>query len=320
MAISKIGTASIGADVIVAEDIAANAITVAELADNAVTLAKMAGGTDGQVITYDASGDPVAVGPGTAGQVLTSAGAGAPPTFSAAGVDGIVSSADATAITIDSSERVGIGSTAPLANTKLEIKDADNASLLLHDSDAASTKLVVEIRSQGESFFMKGRNDTNTGAGPASTFMEVSLSNGAVNFPQTPVFNVFKGSNQGSPSSGATVSFGSTEHIDEGGNFSGSTFTAPVTGKYLLIAYFRVNGNDQNAYCYFRFDTSNRNYEQHLTSTNHWDAAASYMPYNGAIIADMDANDTAYISWHFASGNAPSSIDTWAFFSGCLIA
>ena len=40
MAISKIGTASIGADVIVAEDIAANAITVAELADNAVTLAK----------------------------------------------------------------------------------------------------------------------------------------------------------------------------------------------------------------------------------------------------------------------------------------
>ena len=31
------------------------------IADNAVTLAKMAGGTDGQIITYDASGDPVAV-------------------------------------------------------------------------------------------------------------------------------------------------------------------------------------------------------------------------------------------------------------------
>ena len=54
------------------------------LADDAVSLAKMAGGTDGQIITYDASGNPVAVGPGTAGQILTSAGAGAPPTFSAA--------------------------------------------------------------------------------------------------------------------------------------------------------------------------------------------------------------------------------------------
>ena len=42
MAISKIGTASIGVDVIVAEDIANNAITVAELQDNAVTNIKLA--------------------------------------------------------------------------------------------------------------------------------------------------------------------------------------------------------------------------------------------------------------------------------------
>ena len=53
--------------------------------DDAVTLAKMAPGTDGNLITYDASGNPVAVATGSAGQVLTSAGAGAPPTFAAAG-------------------------------------------------------------------------------------------------------------------------------------------------------------------------------------------------------------------------------------------
>jgi hypothetical protein len=41
----------------------------------------MAGGTDGNIISYDASGDPVAVATGNSGQVLTSAGAGAPPTF-----------------------------------------------------------------------------------------------------------------------------------------------------------------------------------------------------------------------------------------------
>jgi len=47
-------------------------------------------GTDGQIITYDANGNPVAVGPGTDGQVLTSTGAGSPPAFEtpAAGVGG----------------------------------------------------------------------------------------------------------------------------------------------------------------------------------------------------------------------------------------
>jgi len=53
-------------------------------ADNSITLAKMAGGVDGNIISYDASGDPVAVVTGSSGQVLTSAGAGAPPTFAAA--------------------------------------------------------------------------------------------------------------------------------------------------------------------------------------------------------------------------------------------
>ena len=45
--------------------------------DDAVTLAKMASGTDGNIISYDTSGNPVAVATGTDGQVLTSSGAGA---------------------------------------------------------------------------------------------------------------------------------------------------------------------------------------------------------------------------------------------------
>ena len=76
---------------IVAADLADDAVTTAKItdlnvttgkiADNAVTLAKMAGGTDGNLISYDASGDPVAVATGSAGQILTSTGAGSPPTF-----------------------------------------------------------------------------------------------------------------------------------------------------------------------------------------------------------------------------------------------
>ena len=70
--------------------------------DDAVTLAKQAAGTDGQVITYDASGNPVTVGPGTDGQVLTSTGAGSPPAFEdiPAGGAALTGSTDNTICTV----------------------------------------------------------------------------------------------------------------------------------------------------------------------------------------------------------------------------
>ena len=57
----------------------------ADIDDNAITLAKMAGGTDGNLITYDASGDPAVVAAGTSGHFLKSQGAGSVPVFAAAG-------------------------------------------------------------------------------------------------------------------------------------------------------------------------------------------------------------------------------------------
>jgi len=61
------------------------------IADNSVTLAKMAGGTDGNLITYDTSGDPAYVATGTSGHVLTSAGADAVPSFQATAATAITS-------------------------------------------------------------------------------------------------------------------------------------------------------------------------------------------------------------------------------------
>ena len=61
----------------------AASLTAGTVSDNAITLAKMAAGTDGNLISYDTNGDPVAVATGTATHVLTSNGAGAAPTFQA---------------------------------------------------------------------------------------------------------------------------------------------------------------------------------------------------------------------------------------------
>ena len=99
---NAITSAKIGVDVIVAEDLAANSITVSEITDDAVTQAKIAddavdearlqvsnSGTNGHALTYQS---------GNTGKLTWAAMSG--------GVDGITSSADGTAVTIDSSERI----------------------------------------------------------------------------------------------------------------------------------------------------------------------------------------------------------------------
>ena len=63
-----------------------DAVTTAKIVNDAVTLAKLASGTDGELITWDASGDPAAVAVGTVNHVLTSSGAGAAPTFKDPGI------------------------------------------------------------------------------------------------------------------------------------------------------------------------------------------------------------------------------------------
>ena len=87
-------------------------VPTASIQDDAVTLAKLAAGTDGELITWDASGDPAAVAVGTATHVLTSNGAGAAPTFQAAAAGGSWT-VIGTAVASDSAsiEVSGIGTT-----------------------------------------------------------------------------------------------------------------------------------------------------------------------------------------------------------------
>jgi len=96
IAADAITGAKIADDAIDSEHYVDGSIDNAHLADNAVGLAEMAGGTDGNIISYDASGDPVAIATGTDGQVLTSTGAGSPPAFEAAA--GGISEADVVAL------------------------------------------------------------------------------------------------------------------------------------------------------------------------------------------------------------------------------
>ena len=80
----SVTSAKIADEAVNSEHYVDRSIDTVHIGLNQVTLAEMAGGTDGNLITYDASGDPAYVATGNSGQVLTSAGTGAPPTFAAA--------------------------------------------------------------------------------------------------------------------------------------------------------------------------------------------------------------------------------------------
>ena len=80
-----------GASTVDSGQIVSGAIDEAHIANDAVNFAThLKAGTDGELITWDASGDPAAVAVGTATHVLTSNGAGAAPTFQAASGGGDV--------------------------------------------------------------------------------------------------------------------------------------------------------------------------------------------------------------------------------------
>ena len=97
---NAITSAKIGVDVIVAEDLAANSITVSELTDDAVTQAKIADEAVDEARMQISNA-------GTNGQFLSKqSGNTGGLTWADAGITGITSSADATAMTIDSSERI----------------------------------------------------------------------------------------------------------------------------------------------------------------------------------------------------------------------
>jgi hypothetical protein len=116
------------------------AVSNAEVADNAITLAKMAHGTDGEIITYDASGAPATVGVGTTGQVLTSNGAGSAPSMQDAGGGKVLQVVNTQTGTL------GTGTTTMnWDNTIPQITEGNEFMTLVFTPVSATSKLKIEV-------------------------------------------------------------------------------------------------------------------------------------------------------------------------------
>jgi hypothetical protein len=131
-------------------------ITEDLIEDDAVTLEKMAAGTAGNLISYDASGDPVAVGTGTVGQVLKSAGAGLPPSFQneSSAFGQVVQTVDVTNRSTSSSSIADTGVQVIVTPTSASSKVLVTVQGILGNADGASGRVV---------YMTIDRNGTNLG-------------------------------------------------------------------------------------------------------------------------------------------------------------
>jgi hypothetical protein len=162
LADSSVTTAKIAAGTILGGDIANNAIltqhiddnqiTADQIADNAVGVDQLAGITRGSVLIGNAAGNPSLLALGAANTLLQSDGTDLVFAPLQSGID---DNSNAVAITIDSSEKVGIGTTAP------------------------SEKLVVNVNSTGikAGLILNNEHGYGSGVGLASTALQFGRDN-----------------------------------------------------------------------------------------------------------------------------------------------
>tara|TARA_R100000900_G_scaffold126937_3_gene101633 strand:+ start:1584 stop:2222 length:639 start_codon:yes stop_codon:yes gene_type:complete len=175
---------------------------------------------------------------------------------------------------------------------------------------AEDKKLVFDGNAQDFHIGLDDSADSLTiglGSTLGTTSHMVIDASGQVTKPLQPAFLVEKTSaaqNNLTVGANTQITFNS-EVFDVGSNFASNTFTAPVTGKYLLTAKVRVDEIDTAANFYsMDIVTSNRDYADiyRLESSNDPD----YFTFAFSVIADMDANDTAIVRIGQNGGSAQS--------------
>lgn len=139
-----------------------------------VDVADLAVGTDGELITWDAAGNPATVSVGTAGQVLTSNGAGAAPTFNAISLttDSVDAITEIAASIKSGSDATLVTGTAGTDQNLIEWDangDAIDSGLASADVSNALTRVVQVVA-------VEYSTDTSTGDGKAYFHIPASLN------------------------------------------------------------------------------------------------------------------------------------------------
>ena len=232
----------------------------------------------------------------------------------------------------------GLGVNTNSPSTALHIKDSDGGILqTVETGDSGNAYLKFINSTTGSGAFSDGflvGLDTDESA----TFwlyegnhMKFATSgtealridaNGHITKPLQPAFSarVNTAMQDRAVNTNHTVAF-DQERFDQNSDYNNSTytFTAPATGKYQFNCRLYLQNVPSNAtYIYFMLYTSNVEY---LMQINDVDNAQAYDFLQGSILADMDANDTAYVYFYQPNGSATTHIHNGnTYFTGHLVA
>jgi len=267
------------------------------------------------------------------------------------GITGIDNSSDATAITIDSSEHVGIGIADPdgtlhvhsaSAGSVTPQTDSDDLvvennghggiSVLTPDANRsaivfghASDNLKMQIRHDGgTSLSQIISDDTLTFNVSGGTERMRIDTNGHITMPTQTAFGAIGSSTPTLPINTTYVLPLDLERFDQNADYNTSnyTFTAPVTGRYQLNgSIYLYNYLDTSAgYIMFTLRTSNDEYQYPVQASMFGSDIGSF-GMNISHLVDMDASDTAVIDIFQQAGAAQTSISGGhSHFTGFLVA
>ena len=203
-------------------------------------------------------------------------------------------------------------------------------TITIGDGSAADKKILFDGNAQDFHIGLDDSTDSLTigkGSTLGTTTSMVIDANGHVTKPLQSAFLAYASGYQNNiaVASDVTVVF-DTEVFDQNSDFSSNTFTAPVTGRYQLQTTVRVQDMTNAAvYYYLQLVTSNRAYLSSIFDPRAFDADPSYWTMSITVLADMDANDTAFLKIVQHSGTQQtdiqgSSSEYSTHFSGYLVA
>ena len=179
-------------------------------------------------------------------------------------------------------------------------------TLTIGDAGAEDAKIVFDGNAQD---FHIGLDDSaddlviGLGSTLGTTTHMAFDETGNVRKPLQSAFQASKSAAQNNVTNDDVVAFGE-EIFDVNGDFASNVFTAPVTGKYQLS--FSIRGDNLvsgTAYYGMTLATSNRSYQHIYQAFN----STSYHSFQMAVVADMDANDTASVVFNQSDGTSSSA-------------
>lgn len=212
----------------------------------------------------------------------------------------------------------------------MSTKNASNnasGSLTIDPGASGDSYIQLDINTTGE--FRIGVDDTDDSfrisqGSALGTNDCLSISaNGEVINPLTPAFGIQATDAADVTGAGTFYTIvSSTECFDQSCDFDGtSTFTAPVTGRYMFNYCITFSGIGSEPYAQCRLTTSNKIFANHIISASAIKDASNRFCIRASAITDMDAADTAILqAYVWSTGSDTVDIlGSGTFFSGYLV-